>query len=134
MDGFKIALHGDQLMVKYHSEIPLKEVHGKDFEGEISDMLEKIASFLKKEYKKVTKSALTLSRNGEADVMVQSINRHRSWVQATQVYDVGNYGDAVDVVQNESSEDRLDKAMKDWISQGRESAKKPTNVTRKGDQ
>ena len=143
MDGFKIALHGDQLMVKYHSEIPLKEVHGKDFEGEISDMLEKIASFLKKEYKKVTKSALTLSRNGEADVMVQSLNRHRSWVQATQVYDIGNYGEAVERSSNDegnfhrtsaSSEDRLDKAMKDWISQGRESAKKPTNVTRKGDQ
>ena len=134
MDGFKVALHGDQLCIKYHSEVPLEEVHGKDFEGEVSSMIEEIASFLKKEYKKVTKSALNLKKVGEIDVMVQSLNRHRSWVQANCMYDVGNYGDSVVANQNESSEDRLDKAMKDWLALSRDSAKKPSNVTRKGEQ
>jgi len=134
IDGFKVALHGDQLVIKYHSEIPLEEVHGKNFDGEMLDMIEQIASFMKKEYKKVTKSALNLKRNGEVDVLVQSLNRHRSWVEAKQIYDVGNYGDAVDVVQNESSEDRLEKAMKDWLALSRDNAKKPSNVTRKGEQ
>ena len=35
IDGFKVALHGDQLVIKYHSEIPLEEVHGKNFDGEM---------------------------------------------------------------------------------------------------
>ena len=55
MDGFGAYVSGDRLHIKYHSEIPLKEVHGNSFESEMESMVEKVKSFIQKEYNKIAK-------------------------------------------------------------------------------
>ena len=46
MDGFGCCVRGDRLHIKYHSEIPLKEVHANGFESETESMVEKVKSFI----------------------------------------------------------------------------------------
>lgn len=93
MDGFSVRLAADKLIMSYHSETRLKEVHNKDFETDVLQSVESAVSYLKKEFKKITGDELSLSKVGEPKVLVQSMSRIRSWVTAECVYKVGNYGD-----------------------------------------
>ena len=89
MDGFGASIIGDRLHIKYHTEIPLKEVHSNGFEGEMESMVEKVKSFLQKEYSKVTKSSLSLSDPSEVDVLVEYISRIRCSVKVHKCYKIG---------------------------------------------
>ena len=89
MDGFKVSFSGDTLRIHYHSEISLKEVHDKNFENDISQTVADIANYLKKEYKKVTGSALKLTPLTECDINIQSMSRIRNWIQCQQDYKIG---------------------------------------------
>ena len=128
MDGFKIRFFGDKLCVLYHSEMNIKEIHDKNrFESDIEQMLADIASYLKKEYKKITGDSLTLTKDGEVDIFVSYMNNVRSWVQAKQFYKIGGLKEVLDSREPES-EDRLDQAIKNWLELGKKSPK-PKNVT-----
>ena len=86
MDGFGACVREGRLSIKYHAEIPLKEVHANGFESEMESMVEKVKSFLQKEYKKVTKSSLSLSDPSEVDVLVEYISRIRCSVKVHKCY------------------------------------------------
>tara|TARA_B100001564_G_scaffold118182_1_gene98387 strand:- start:3248 stop:3733 length:486 start_codon:yes stop_codon:yes gene_type:complete len=88
IDGFGAHISGDRLHIKYHAEIPLKEVHSNGFEGEMESMVEKVKSFIQKEYKKVTKSSLSLSDPSEVDVLVEYISRIRCSVKVHKCYSI----------------------------------------------
>jgi hypothetical protein len=118
MDGFKVAVVGDQLHIKYHGEVTVKEAHDAGFEPEMEQMIADISSFLKKEYKKVTGSALKLEKQGGIEAIVQSVSAHRSWVQATCVYALGGLGESVEGALQGSDEDRLDKSIRSWLELG----------------
>ena len=90
MDGFSACTIGNRLHIKYHAEIPLKEVHSNDFESEMESMVEKVKSFLQKEYKKVTKDSLSLSDPSEVDVLVEYISRIRCSVKVHKCYQIGS--------------------------------------------
>jgi len=79
IDGFSVVMYGDHLCLKYHSEMRLKEVHDSSFETDMESMLKQCAGFLKKQYKSITGSGLSLSAVGDPDIMVQSTSRVRSW-------------------------------------------------------
>ena len=81
-------ISGDRLHIKYHAEIPLKEVHSNGFEGEMESMVEKVKSFIQKEYKKIKKNALTLSDPSEVDVLVEYISRIRTSVKVHKCYKI----------------------------------------------
>tara|TARA_Y100000593_G_scaffold11444_1_gene20479 strand:- start:7313 stop:7861 length:549 start_codon:yes stop_codon:yes gene_type:complete len=130
MDGFGIQFRGDLLRITYQAELQLKEVHGNDFENDIARMLQNIAQFLKREYKVIRKENLTLTKQGDPDIIVQKISNVRSDVQAYCDYKIGGLGDVLGASEA-SSADRLDDAIKNFLSQGHEDAKKPQNVTRK---
>ena len=130
-DGFNVSFSGDKLCIHYHSEVMLKEVHGKNFSTDIESIIESIASFIKKEYRKVTSESLSLTKEGEPDIMVQSASRVRSWVTAKCYYKVGSYGDQADTV-GEPEPHSLERNFKKFLEQGAEDAKKPRNVTVKG--
>jgi len=115
MDGFKVTFHGNQLRISYHAEIKLKDVYAKGYESDLEQMIADIAKFLKKEYKKVTGDALTLKANGEVDAIVQETSRVRSWVQASQMFDIGGI-DAEGV--KEPSEDNMEASFKSFLDQG----------------
>lgn len=89
MDGFSACTIGNRLHIKYHAEIPLKEVHSNDFESEMESMVEKVKSFIQKEFKKVTKSSLSLSDPSEVDVLVEYISRIRTSVKVHKCYQIG---------------------------------------------
>ena len=134
MDGFKIKFHGPMLCIHYHGEIKIKDLHNTKYESEIESMINDIAKFLRKEYKAVTGNSLTLTADGEVYVDVQSTSRVRAWVQAYRYYKIGGISDVEKV--GEPSEDRLDSAVKKFLAIGKDAypgAKKPKNVTRKGE-
>ena len=133
IDGFKVSLQGDILKVNYCCETMLKDVHRGDFEGETDNVVENIVSFLKKEYKKVTKENLGLTNVGEIDIMVQRLNNNRSQLNATKKYRVTGLGGEDVMTENEdslSSEERLDKTFRDFLSQGRGEGDKAQNDER----
>jgi len=117
VDGFGVKFHGNLLCISYQSDILLKDVYAGDIEAEVEDMIENIAAFLKKEYKKITGDALSLTANGEVDVMVQNTSKIRVFVNGKRYYKVGNL-DSVSPV-GEPSEDRLDKSIRDFLSLGK---------------
>lgn len=99
MDGFGVQFQGNRLIVKYHSEMPLASVHDKNFETDVRHMMKEISSFIKKEFKKVTKKSLDLTEEGDISILVQSANRRTSYVNAVQVYTI----DGVDGFNKENS-------------------------------
>ena len=127
MDGFGVKFHGPILRITYQAETRLKEVQDKGFEGEIEQRLQDIANFLKKEYKVVTGDTLTLTKEGEPQVLVQRISNYRTDVQAHCDYRIGGLTDVVEV-NSGTDEERLDKAVRDFLTLGRDKAKKPSNV------
>tara|TARA_B100001057_G_scaffold501174_1_gene621541 strand:- start:3231 stop:3713 length:483 start_codon:yes stop_codon:yes gene_type:complete len=88
MDGFGASISGDRLHIKYHVEIPLREVHLNGFEGEMDSMVEKVKSFIQKEYKKIKKAALALSDPSEVDVLVEYVSRIRCSVKVHKCYKI----------------------------------------------
>ena len=129
-DGFKVRFSGPILTILYQSEVRLKDVAQKGFENDVVSMIADIASFLKKEYKIITKDTLTLTKVGEPSILVQKISNFRTDVCATCDYKIGGLGD-VDEVERGSDKERLDKAIKSWLAQG-PGNKRPKNDTRKG--
>jgi len=88
-DGFGVKFYSNKICIKYQSDIRLREVYQtKDFEGEIVRQLNEIKKFLQKEYKAITGNSVTLTKDGEAKVLVQSTSRVRSFVQAYQHYKI----------------------------------------------
>ena len=116
MDGFSARISGNRLIIGYHVECHLKEVHNKDFESEIDSMVEKVKSFIQKEYKNVTKATLSLSDPDEVQVLVEYISRIRTSVKAQKSYKIGGM-DSEAIL--ETSEDRLDSATRKWLSLGK---------------
>jgi hypothetical protein len=115
MDGFGCHISGDRLHIKYHAEIPLKEVHSNGFESEMESMVESIKSFIQKEFKKTKKGALSLSDPSEVDVLVEYVSRIRCSVKVHKCYKIGS----LDSEPNKpESEDRLDSATKKWLALG----------------
>jgi hypothetical protein len=101
MDGFGASISANRLHIKYHAEIPLKEVHSNDFEGEMESMVEKVKSFIQKEYKKIKKSALTLSEPSEVDVLVEYISRIRCSVKVHKCYKISALGSESNTPESE---------------------------------
>lgn len=88
MDGFGASIVNGRLHIKYHTEIPLKEVHSSGFEGEMESMVEKVKSFIQKEYNKLMKSSLSLSDPSEVDVLVEYVSRVRCSVKVHKCYEI----------------------------------------------
>ena len=115
MDGFKVSYHGDKLGIHYHAEVKLKDAHDKNFENETAQMIEDIASFIKKEYKKVTGNALKLKKVGDLEAILQNTSRIRPWVQAKCYYEIGGAG--LDPIKGESK-DSVEYKFKSFLEQG----------------
>jgi hypothetical protein len=132
VDGFGAHVKGTRLCISYHSEIPLKEVHNKKFESEIESLVEGIKSFIQKEFKKITKSSLSLKDPSEIDVLVQYISRIRTSVTAYKTYEIS---DIKSEGYPQESKDKLDSSIRSWLelgpNGGSKRAKRPKNDTRK---
>ena len=124
-DGFMVKFYGDKLCVHYHAEVPLKEVHESSFESDIDSMLNSVKKYIVKEYKKVTGNSLSLTKDGEPDILVQNVSRIRTIVQAYQYYKIGGIKGVEP--SREAGEHKVDDAIRKWLDLGKKSPK-PKNV------
>ena len=108
IDGFGVRINGNKLILNYHGQISLKEVYEFNFEQKITDILNQCVSFLKSEYKKVTKNTLSLKALGEPKIRVEHMNKYRSWVIANCVYEISG-------IKEETNEKVLNKSFKKWL-------------------
>lgn len=130
IDGFKIKISGDMLTVVYTADIRLQDVYmTKDFEGEMETIIEKIVSFLKKEYKSITKDTVTLSPIGVVSVLVQPVSRQRTSVEVKKNYKITSLKNVEPV--SPPSEDITRDITRKFLELGREKAKAPINVSTK---
>ena len=114
VDGFGVRFAADKMILTYQTDIMLKEMHPRSqFENEIERTFGDIVKFLKKEYKTITKENVNLTPEGDANILVQSTSRIRSWIQATKQYKIGNI-DAVEPV-GKASEDKLKENIKKFM-------------------
>tara|TARA_Y100001963_G_scaffold149570_1_gene229270 strand:+ start:360 stop:914 length:555 start_codon:yes stop_codon:yes gene_type:complete len=131
MDGFNVSFYGNMMCLGYHSELQLREVYANGFEAEVEQQLSDIASFLKKEYKKITGKSVTLTPQGESDIFVENSSRVRTWVTAKMHYKIGGITESETI--NEPSADTVDDKFRKFLEQGGWNGKggtRPDNDTR----
>tara|TARA_R100000234_G_C4968241_1_gene164943 strand:- start:116 stop:658 length:543 start_codon:yes stop_codon:yes gene_type:complete len=128
MDGFNIGISGTKLILSYHTDLKLKEIYSQDLEAEVEGMMKKIISELKKRYKKNTGSGVTLTKEGELDVRVESTSRVRYFATARCVYNIGGMGDVANVLEEGPPE--LEKNFKSFLEQGDLGKKAPNDKRR----
>ena len=132
IDGFNVKVAGNELHIMYHTECVSKNAHKASLASDIEQSIADIVKFLKSEYRKVAEGSLSLKSPSEVDINMQYISRQRVSIIAKQSFEIGG----IDAEQNntpESQEDRLDKAVRDFLSLSGENAKKPSNYTSKNE-
>jgi len=88
-DGFGVKIIGDMLQINYEANVRLSDVYANGFEEECESRLQAIADFLKKEFKTITGSTLSLKSEGEAKCLVQNTSRVRTFVVCHKLYKIG---------------------------------------------
>ena len=69
IDGFRVKFAGPKMIVTYQSEMRVNELHPRNqFENEIEAKFADIIKFLKKQYKTLTKSSVSLTPDSDADI------------------------------------------------------------------
>ena len=76
-----------------------------------------IVSYLKKEFKKITKKALSLKAQGPVDALVQQTSRVRVFVVATKTFEVGNLS-AVDAVEGDTTVKNTHRNFQNFLAEG----------------
>ena len=88
-DGFGVKIIGDMLQINYDTNVFLKDVYANGFEEECERRLQAIADFLKKEFKAITGSSLSLTPQGECKSIVQHTSRVRTFVMSHKLFKIG---------------------------------------------
>jgi hypothetical protein len=131
IDGFRVRFAGDKMIVTYQSEVKLKEVHPRQqFENEIERKFGDILKFLKKEYKSIKQHAVSLTEQGDANILVQNISNYRTWVQASKQYMIGGLDSTQPIAKNtvDSFDKNYQKNFKKFLDHS--SDKRPSNDKR----
>jgi len=131
MDGFKVRFSGNTMCLTYMSEVQLKQVHETGFEDEVQSTMSEVIKFLKKEYRKITGSSVTLTQIEEADIRVESTSNVRSFLTAVQQFTVGGLDEEMN---NKDGSKAPNDYWQDFMSQGGwtgDGGKRPSNDTRK---
>ena len=135
MDGFGVKFAGNMMCLTYQSDVQLKEVYASGFESDTEQRMMDISKWLKKEYKRITGNTVTLTKEGEIDVLVQNSSRVRSFVNAKLHFRVGGLDEEMN---NETgSKPQAEDRWRDFVSQGGwtgDGGKRPENDTRKKNQ
>ena len=128
-DGFSVKFYGNSMIINYQSDVRLKEVKDPKYDQEIARMLNEIKKFLQREYKALTGNSVRLTAKGEAQILVQSTSRVRTFVQAYQHYTISGV-DSEPIL--EPSIDATRDVTRKFLEQF--SDKRPSNDTRGNEQ
>jgi hypothetical protein len=93
LDGFNVKFAGDKLIISYNSEESFTNAHDPKFERKIEETLDKVADYIKTEYKKYATGTLRLKEAGEVKVLVETVNRRTIKVTASKVFEITNLKD-----------------------------------------
>lgn len=107
LDGFGVALHGNLLLLRYHSFEPIRDLHEKKFEREVERRLQDIKSYIIKEFSKHTGSTLRLKEVGDMNVLVETPNRMKIFVKAQMAFEVLNLKEVAPVAPDSHAKDKL---------------------------
>lgn len=126
-DGFSVRFMGHKMCIMYQSDVQLKEIYGGGFENEMQLKINDVKKAIQKEYKRVTGNSVTLTAEGEPDILAQSVSRVRSFVQAIQHFKISG------IKPNEydgSSENRtIEDSFRKFLELNNNN-KRPSNDTR----
>ena len=132
IDGFSIKMHGgNKLCIIYTTQVLVDDL--LDSKGKYEDMLMQdvsdLASFLKKEFKKVTGQTLGLKEIKETEPVIEVLqtSRIRTEVKLMVDYEIGGLEDSFE--EKDSYREKNMKGMEKWLSLVND--KKPENDTRK---
>ena len=114
------------MCVGYQSDVLLKDVYAGDFENEINRKMNEVKKFLQREYKAVTGNSVTLTKDGDADILVQSVSRVRSFVNAKQHYRISGVQELPHLEPHIEKTRDVTRKFLDQFSD-----KRPSNDTRK---
>ena len=87
-DGFSVKFYADSLIINYQSDVLLRDLKNPKYDQEIERMINEIKKFLQREYKAVTGNSVTLRSKGEPEILVQTVSRVRSFVNAHQHFKI----------------------------------------------
>ena len=113
IDGFKVKLQGNKLILTYHSECKIKEVHNSKFEDEVETTISEVVKYLKREFKKVTGETLSLKQNGKMKMVMESSSMIRTWVVAQCQYEISN------METTKTKKRSVEKGIEDWLKLGK---------------
>ena len=115
-DGFGVKIIGDMLQINYECNVRLKDVYSNGFEEDCERKLQAIAEFLKKEFRAITGSTLSLTPQGECKSIVQHTSRVRTFVMAHRLYKI-NGMQGVETL-GEAIEDSMDVKYQKFLKEG----------------
>jgi hypothetical protein len=128
MDGFKVKFVGPSVVINYQSEIKLKEVYRGGFESSMDQVVEDIASYLKKRYRQITGESVGLKADGEIKVIVQNTSRVRTFVQAQKKYLISDVSDISPITPPSTGD--LQDGFQKFLDEGGFGGKRPENDSR----
>lgn len=120
MDGFSARVHGNQLIVTYHSMMSPRDFHRKKdpamaLKQDLKDMFDNIEKFLKTEVAKLKVGSLRLSQVGEDDAIIQYLNRGRYNCVAKRVYNI--LGTDAEGVASEEQRKHKEDVIKSFVKE-----------------
>jgi hypothetical protein len=131
LDGFTMKLHGgNKLCISYTTEVLLSDIVQKGkYEDSLLQNVADIVSYIKKEFRKVTGSSLSLKelKDKEPEFDFMQTSRVRTEVKVTCHYEVGGLEDPSE--EKDSFREKALKGMEKWLALS--SDKRPQNDTRK---
>jgi hypothetical protein len=130
MDGFGISMHGNTLVIRYHSVEPIQSLHQKKYEKQVEMRIDEIKRYITKEFDRLTGNSLRLKEMGDVKVLVETANRVKVIVKAQRAFEILNLKGRVDAVGSQSSREKLEQ-IADSNKQMMKKPAKPKNVTRK---
>jgi hypothetical protein len=92
VDGFKVKFQGNVMVLMYHTEALLHDIHkmgAEKYENEIEGHIKDIVNFIKKDYKNHAKGSVSLTQEGETDIVIEPISRVRTSVRAIAKFKIG---------------------------------------------
>jgi len=92
VDGFKIKIQGNIMVLVYHCECLLQDIHQmgiEKYENEIEGHIKDIVNFIKKDYKNHAKGSVSLTQEGKTDIVIDPVSRVRTSVRALAKFKIG---------------------------------------------
>ena len=120
MDGFSARVHGNKLIVSYHSMMSPRDFHSKKdpamaLKQDLKDMFDNIEKFLKSEVSKLKVGSLRLSQVDEDNAIIQYLNRGRYNCVAKRVYNI--LGTDAEGVASEEQRKHKEDVIKSFVKE-----------------